>query len=250
MSNREYIVASDTANRRPRTRRLVKIVGASALAIGAGALSAGVIPLPLNASQTASAETVATQSKFATVSFADVVEKVSPAVVNIQVTQKATPQLSSMNGVPNNMREFFEHHFGNKGMPGGQGAPEQRDRVGAGSGFVIDAEGYIVTNEHVIKDAHTITVTFKDGTVADAKLIGHDEKTDLALIKIDMDKPVPYVEFGDSELVREGDWVVTVGNPFGLGHSVNVGIVSARGRTIGAGPYDDFLQIDAQINRG
>lgn len=236
---------------RPATRRLVNIVGASALAIGAGALVTGAIPLPLNASQPLISESIAPQAKFATVSFADVVEKVSPAVVNIQVTQKAKPELSSMNGVPNNMREFFQHHFGNRGAPGGHGAPQQQpDRVGAGSGFVIDAEGYIVTNEHVIKDAHKITVTFKDGTIADAKLIGHDEKTDLALIKIDMDEPVPYVEFGNSELVREGDWVVTVGNPFGLGHSVNVGIVSARGRTIGAGPYDDFLQIDAQINRG
>lgn len=232
-------------------RSAVKLFGVSALVVGASFLVAGTGPSVLNAAQPANAETTSVIKKFETVSFADVVERVSPAVVNIQVTQKATPELSSMNGVPNNMREFFQHHFGSPGNQGGQhGQNKAPSRVGAGSGFVIDADGHIVTNEHVIRDAEKITVTFKDGTIADAQLIGHDDKTDLALIKIEMDKPVPYVEFGDSEVVREGDWIVTVGNPFGLGHSVNVGIVSARGRTIGAGPYDDFLQIDAQINRG
>ncbi len=231
--------------------RIVNIVGASALLIGAGLVFTSLGTTTFNAAQAAKVSTDNAAIKFETVNFADVVEQVSPAVVNIQVTQKATPELSSMNGVPNNMREFFEHHFGDRPGYGKQHPQGQAPaRVGAGSGFVIDAEGHIVTNEHVIKDAENITVTFKDGTTADARLIGHDEKTDLALIKIDMDDPVPYVDFGDSDSVRVGEWVVTVGNPFGLGHSVNVGIVSARGRTIGAGPYDDFLQIDAQINRG
>lgn len=232
-------------------RRLVHIFGASALVIGAGFLVTSLGSTTFNVAQAAKSTPQYTSAKFETVSFADVVERVSPAVVNIQVTQKVTPELSRMNGAPNNMQEFFEHHFGQRPGYGKQHGQRQAPaRVGAGSGFVIDAEGHIVTNEHVIQDAEKITVTFKDGTIAEAKLIGHDEKTDLALIKIDMDKPVPYVEFGDSESVRVGEWVVTVGNPFGLGHSVNVGIVSARGRTIGAGPYDDFLQIDAQINRG
>ncbi|MDA8637699.1 Do family serine endopeptidase [Rhodospirillales bacterium] len=232
-------------------RRLVHVIGASALVIGAGLLVTSFGSTNLSVAQAAKMIPDGTSAKFETVSFADVVEQVSPAVVNIQVTQKVAPELSRMSGAPNNMREFFEHNFGNRpGSGDPRGQRKAPARVGAGSGFVIDAEGHIVTNEHVIHDAERITVTFKDGTVAEAKLIGHDEKTDLALIKIDMDKPVPFVEFGDSESVRVGEWVVTVGNPFGLGHSVNVGIVSARGRTIGAGPYDDFLQIDAQINRG
>lgn len=232
-------------------RRLVHIFGASALFLGAGLLITSVGPTNLSVAHASKILPEGTSAKFETVSFADVVERVSPAVVNIQVTQKATPELRQMNGAPNNMREFFEHNYGNRQGYGDKRSQRQVPaRVGAGSGFVIDAEGHIVTNEHVIHDAEKITVTFKDGTTAEAKLIGHDEKTDLALIKIDMDEPVPYVAFGDSESVRVGEWVVTVGNPFGLGHSVNVGIVSARGRTIGAGPYDDFLQIDAQINRG
>ena len=232
-------------------RRIVPIFGASALIVGAGLLVTSFGPTTINEAQASKVSKDGVVAKFETVSFADIVEQVSPAVVNIQVTQKVTPELSRMNGAPNNMREFFEHHFGDRqGYGKYQRQRQAPARVGAGSGFVIDAEGHIVTNEHVIKDAENITVTFKDGTTADARLIGHDEKTDLALIKIDMDGPVPYVDFGDSESVRVGEWVVTVGNPFGLGHSVNVGIVSARGRTIGAGPYDDFLQIDAQINRG
>lgn len=232
-------------------RRLVRVIGASALVIGAGLMVTSFGSTNLSVAQASKVVPEGTAVKFQTVSFADVVEQVSPAVVNIQVTQKVTPSLSLMNGAPDNMREYFEHNYGSRSGSGEQrGQRKAPARVGAGSGFVIDAEGHIVTNEHVIHDAEKITVTFKDGTVAEAKLIGHDEKTDLALIKIDMNKPVSFVEFGDSESVRVGDWVVTVGNPFGLGHSVNVGIVSARGRTIGAGPYDDFLQIDAQINRG
>ncbi|MEX0695431.1 MAG: Do family serine endopeptidase [Rhodospirillales bacterium] len=189
-------------------------------------------------------------------SFADIVEKVSPAVVNIQVTSHATPTMTEMQNVPGNMREFFERYFNAPGLPNSErpGMPEGRGGdqkvVGAGSGFVIDKDGFIVTNEHVVHNADDITVTFKDGTTNKAHLIGVDTKTDLALIKIDVNKPVPFVKFGKSNDVRVGDWVLTVGNPFGLGHSVNVGIVSARGRTIGAGPYDDFLQIDAPINRG
>lgn len=188
----------------------------------------------------------------APVSFADVVDKVGPAVVNIQVKSYATSQAVAPGGTPDNMQEFLERFFGQRfPTPNGeQGAPKERLVMGAGSGFAIDAEGHIVTNEHVIHGAEEISVTFQNGLTAKARLVGKDDKTDLALLKIDVDKPVPHVAFGSSDDVRVGDWIVTVGNPFGLGHSVNVGVVSARGRTIGAGPYDDFLQIDAQINRG
>ncbi len=244
--------------RNPRriNRKRVAVVAT----LGAVVLFGGAFAAPLQAKTPAGAIPVMTAERALPASFADIVERVSPAVVNIQVTSHATPVMSEMQDVPANMREFFERYFNMPNQPGEQqggprfGAPEApkqgEKRIGAGSGFVIDAEGHIVTNEHVVHGADEITVTFKDGTEAKAKLVGLDDKTDLALIKIDIDKPVPHVKFGKSDDVRVGDWVLTVGNPFGLGHSVNVGIVSARGRTIGAGPYDDFLQIAAPINRG
>lgn len=121
---------------------------------------------------------------------------------------------------------------------------------GAGSGFIIDPEGHIVTNNHVIDGAEEVTVTLNDGTKFQAEVIGRDEKSDLALLKVNAGHPLPYVDLGDSASTRVGDWVLAVGNPFGLGGSVNAGIVSARGRDINSGPYDDYLQIDAPINRG
>jgi len=248
-------------NIKDRTRRIPRKRVAVMATLGAAVLLGGAFAAPLQAKTPASAPMasvtpVKSLDSALPASFADIVERVSPAVVNIQVTSHVRPVMTEMQDAPANMREFFERYFNMPGAPGGQrfGAPEQpspgEQRIGAGSGFVIDAEGHIVTNEHVVHNADEITVTFKDGTSAKAKLVGLDDKTDLALIKIDVDKPVPYVNFGKSDDVRVGDWVLTVGNPFGLGHSVNVGIVSARGRTIGAGPYDDFLQIDAPINRG
>jgi serine protease Do len=119
-----------------------------------------------------------------------------------------------------------------------------------GSGFIIDAEGYVVTNNHVVEHASNITVTLIDGTQLDAELVGTDPKTDLAVVKVDSDEPLPYARFGDSDQTRVGDWVIAIGNPFGLGGSATTGIVSARGRDIQSGPFDDFLQIDAPINRG
>lgn len=245
----------------PRTkdRRGLKTRSVAVATVGAAVIAASALAWPLQAKTPATpipSNPAQSMDRAMPSSFADLAERVSPAVVNIQVQSTAKPVMGQMNNVPGNMREFFERYFNMPGMPdgerfGGPQAPEQgQRRIGAGSGFVIDAEGHIVTNEHVVHDADEITVTFKDGTEAKAKLVGVDDKTDLALIKIDSDKPVPYVKFGKSDDVRVGDWVLTVGNPFGLGHSVNVGIVSARGRTIGAGPYDDFLQIDAPINRG
>ena len=134
------------------------------------------------------------------------------------------------------------------GAPAGQ-LPD-KEVTSLGSGFVIDPSGYVVTNNHVVGEADEIRVIFADNTHYPATLIGRDPKTDLALLKIKADKPLPAVAFGDSDAMRVGDWVIAVGNPFGLGGSVSAGIVSARGRNINAGPFDDFIQTDAAINRG
>lgn len=190
-------------------------------------------------------------------SFAPVIEPLMPAVVNISTTQKAPQQALRMGpmfdfeGLPDNpqTRQFKElfRQFG--GPMGGQQMPD-KDVTSLGSGFVIDASGYVVTNNHVVGDAEEIRVIFPDNTHYEATLVGRDAKTDLALLKIKGDKPFPAVNFGDSDTLRVGDWVIAVGNPFGLGGSVSAGIVSARGRNINAGPFDDFIQTDAAINRG
>lgn len=188
-------------------------------------------------------------------SLADVVEKVAPAVVSIQVEKKIGGMSMGGGRLPDNMPEFFKRFFGDErfqdffGMPNQEQVPERRVG-GIGSGFIIDPEGYIVTNNHVAEDADKITVTLQGGKTFDAELIGADPKTDLALVKVEADEPLPYVEWGDSDTARVGDWIIAVGNPFGLGQTVTTGIISARGRSIGAGPYDDFLQVSAPINRG
>ncbi len=188
-------------------------------------------------------------------SFADLVEKLSPAVVNISTTQKIktgnmmgnmqfqfpdTPEMEPF-------RDFFERFGGPQGM-GGQ--PQEQDVQSLGSGFIIDASGFVITNNHVVDDAFEITVTLTDNTKYKAKVIGRDKKTDLALLKIDAKKDLPFVPLGDSDAMRVGDWVIAIGNPFGLGGSVTQGIISARQRSINSGPFDDFLQTDAPINRG
>ena len=182
-------------------------------------------------------------------SFADVAERVSPAVVNVTVVAEQTPRIA-FRGHPgfdddDPMQEFFRRFFD---QPGGTPSPHRMR--GAGSGFLIDAEGYIVTNHHVIDGADQVAVTMNDGTKYEAQVVGRDDKTDLALLKIETDGPMPFVDLGDSTAARVGDWVLAVGNPFGLGGTVNAGIVSARGRDINSGPYDDYIQIDAPINRG
>lgn len=190
-------------------------------------------------------------------SFADLVEKLSPAVVNVSTTQKVKGGGMGMflpfEGMPPGQMDQFKDFFEQFGLPQGEGGgkemPEQEVQS-LGSGFVIDPEGYIVTNNHVIDDADEITVRFQDDTQYKAKLVGRDGKTDLALLKIEAKKKLPYVTFGDSDGTRVGDWVVAIGNPYGLGGSVTTGIISARSRHINAGPFDDFLQTDAAINRG
>ena len=176
-------------------------------------------------------------------SFADLAEELLPAVVNISTTQ-AMPE----RGEAENFDDFFEDFFERRGRP----APERPRRAPSalGSGFVIDSSGYVVTNNHVIEGAEEIKVILQDDRSFDAELIGTDEKTDLALLKIDPPSDLPSVEWGDSDTMRIGDWVLAIGNPFGLGGTVTAGIISARARDINAGPYDDFIQSDASINRG
>jgi serine protease Do len=181
-------------------------------------------------------------------SFADLAEKVSPAVVNIKVERK-----QSLKGGP---EEFFEEFFGQRKQPGEKPKLPHSMRVpSTGSGFVVSPDGLIVTNNHVVESADKLVVVFEDGTERDGKIVGRDPKTDLALVKVQADKPLPTVPLGDSEHLRVGSWVMAIGNPFGLDHTVTVGILSAKGRSnFGgeqiAGPYDDFLQTDASINPG
>jgi len=186
-------------------------------------------------------------------SFADLAERLSPAVVNISTSQTVKrpdigPKMPELpQGSP--FEEFFKDFFDKRG--GGDG-PSSRKVQSLGSGFVIDPKGFIVTNNHVIENADEIVVNFANGDSLDAELVGTDPKTDLALLRLieEPEEPIPSVSFGDSDNARVGDWVIAIGNPFGLGGSVSAGIISARNRNINSGPYDDFLQTDAAINRG
>lgn len=185
------------------------------------------------------------------VSFADVVERVSPAVVNIAVTRSSRPTAEWRERVPggDEFERFFRRFFdGPDAIPGGPRFP--RRMRGAGSGFVVDSAGYIATNQHVIEGAEEIVVTLQSGEQLEAEVIGQDERTDLALIRIDAPDGLTALEFGDSDRARVGEWVLAIGNPFGLGGTATAGIISARGRDIRSGPYDDFLQIDAPTNSG
>ena len=185
--------------------------------------------------------------------FADMVHRVRPTVVNVQVTRAIRPAAHSRMQwrwpgmeVPERFRHFRQHF---RSMPG-LDAPEVPRAEGIGSGFIVDASGLIVTSHHVVKGADSVTVTLQDGRTLEAQVVGADPKTDLALLSVDAGEALPAVELGDSDGTRIGDWVVAVGNPFGLGGTVTAGIVSGRGRDIGSGPYDDYLQVDAPINRG
>jgi len=173
-------------------------------------------------------------------SFADLVDKLLPSVVNISTTQ-----VVESTGGSEEFEEFFREFFERRGEQ-----PQRRRESSLGSGFIIESSGFIVTNHHVIEGADEITVLLHDGTSLDAEVIGSDEKTDLAVLKVSNGGPLPAAEWGDSDETRIGDWVIAIGNPFGLGGTVTAGIVSARERDIKAGPYDDFIQTDAAINRG
>jgi len=184
-------------------------------------------------------------------------------MVHISVSLKAVaapmveePEVVPSPGFPNSPFDEFLRRFFEQQAPGGQRhlfpqIPDgQARRIALGSGFIIDPSGYVATNSHVIGDAAKVEVTLQDNSKYTAKIIGRDPKTDIAVLKINSDKPLPYVKFGNSSTAQVGDWVMAVGNPFGLGGTVTTGIISARGRDIHSGPFDDFLQIDAPINRG
>jgi serine protease Do len=198
------------------------------------------------------------------VGFADIVEKVKPAVISVRVKMEAPSDTFNFGGDDNPLRGSpFEDFFKRFAQPGPNGrseppngrseapnAPRRRQyATGQGSGFFITADGYAVTNNHVVDKAESVEVTTDDGKSYTAKVIGTDPRTDVALIKVSGRSDFPFVHFGD-HAPRIGDWVLAVGNPFGLGGTVTAGIVSARGRDIGAGPYDDFIQIDAAVNKG
>src|SRR5215469_13432703 len=180
-------------------------------------------------------------------SFADLVERVSPTVVTVTVEE----QLQQTSGIdPSQLPEPFRDFFNQFGQGGGGQQQQPRKAISMGSGFIIDKTGDIVTNNHVVENGRKITVKLADGREFEAKLVGTDKATDIAVLKVKSDKPLPSVEFADERQVRVGDWVIAVGNPFGLSNTVTAGIVSSIGRDIGNGPYTDFIQIDASINRG
>ena len=185
-------------------------------------------------------------------SFADIAERLLPSVVNISTTQSwgeslegapELPQFPPGSPFEEFFRDFFERHGQERSTP-------RRRATSLGSGFLINADGHVVTNYHVIEGADQITVILQDDTNLQAELIGWDDKTDLAVLKVESDDPLPFASWGDSDGMRVGDWVLAIGNPFGLGGTVTTGIISARARDINAGPYDDFIQTDASINRG
>jgi serine protease Do len=191
---------------------------------------------------------------------ADVAEQVIDAVVNVSTSQKVDARVSGMPDLPpgSPMEEFFDEFFKkHRGQGGGQGGDNGGDsdssprRVNSlGSGFIIDPSGLVVTNNHVIADADEINVILNDGTKLPAQLVGKDSKADLALLRVHADHPLKAVAFGDSDKLRLGEWVIAIGNPFSLGGTVTAGIVSARNRDIQSGPYDNYIQTDAAINRG
>ena len=178
--------------------------------------------------------------------YGDLVETISPSVVFIEVsgtTTQAAPQLDMPQGMPEELRKRFEQM-----MPQSQAQPQPVQ--GLGSGFIISKDGQIVTNNHVVEGADSVKVKLSDGRTFDATVVGSDRMTDIALLKIEADVDLPTVKFGSSDAMRVGDEVVAMGNPFGLGGTVTTGIISAKSRNINSGPYDDFIQTDAAINRG
>jgi len=237
-----------------RNRRPVAFVAAAA--IGLVAMSAVLSTVPSVAQQARAQVPVS-----APPSFADLAEKLLPAVVNISTSQTVRAERGAPGGqerrrspdVPmpqfppgSPFEEFFKDFFERGQRPD---APPRRSQS-LGSGFIIDPAGFVVTNNHVIGEADEIKVILQDDTQLSAKLVGRDAKTDLALLKVEANRPLPAVKWGTSDKARVGEWVLAIGNPFGLGGSVTAGIISARKRDINAGPYDDFIQTDAPINRG
>ncbi|WP_428687013.1 Do family serine endopeptidase [Roseibium sp.] len=240
-----------------RSRRAKLLAGV--VALGAAGLLTAQTVVP---NQLALADPVRVDAA-APLDFSHVVGAVSPAVVSVQVKQAIEPRMMNYGGGNDNFEDFFKglpegspfrrffREFGGQGGDNGQGGRHSPRQYGMaqGSGFFISDDGYVVTNNHVVENGTEFTIIDRDGKEYQAKLIGADKRTDLALLKVDSDDTFTYVDFAD-KAPEVGEWTVAIGNPFGLGGSVTAGIVSARGRDIGAGPYDDFIQIDAPVNRG
>ena len=239
--------SSPASKRLLSARRLVLLASAAAL-------GAAMVVAPPHLTFSPALTSAYAQTAQRPVGFADIVEKVKPSVISVRVKVSAGPESSSLSGEdnpsgPNSPFQFFFRRFGQE-VPGMRGQfPRRQFTTGQGSGFFISADGYAVTNNHVVDKAESVEVTTDDGKIHTAKVIGADPRTDLALIKVEGDNSFPFVRLAD-QAPRIGDWVLAVGNPFGLGGTVTAGIVSARGRDIGAGPYDDFIQIDAPVNKG
>jgi serine protease Do len=233
-------------------RRLVLLAGVAGLS---ATLLVGAANLVPNTTGSAPSTIAYAQNVQRPIGFADIVEKVKPAVISVRVKLDAGAKMMGFEGnlpfPPGSQMERFFRRFGvpEGTNPDEQRAPRNRLVTGQGSGFFITADGYAVTNNHVVDKADTVEITADDGKTYSAKVIGTDSRTDVALIKVEGRSDFPYVKLADNA-PRIGDWVLAVGNPFGLGGTVTAGIVSARGRDIGAGPYDDFIQIDAPVNKG
>jgi serine protease Do len=238
---------------RSRSLRAALLGAAAAAAVGGIAFEKTFVPVHAVAA-TAAPSAIAPQPAAGPASFADIVDRVRPAVVSVKVKISGADPTDDEDSQglpdfpPNSPFYHFFRHFGLPGHGDGDSIPRRHSTQAQGSGFFITADGYIVTNNHVVDHASEVTVTTAEGKVMPAKVIGVDSKTDLALLKA-QGGDFPFVTFA-SKQPRVGDWVIAVGNPFGLGGTVTAGIVSARGRDIGSGPYDDFLQIDAPVNHG
>src|SRR5262245_43067157 len=232
------------------TRRLVLLASVTSVA---AALLFGGPGVQTNVPFTATAAAqVSSEHAARPVGFADIVERVKPAVIGVRVKGEAVSQREPMqfNGgddLPPGLEQFFKR-FGVPGMPNSPRSGRQFS-MAQGSGFFISADGYAVTNNHVVERGKSIEIQTDDNKTYTAKVVGTDPKTDLALLKVEGRNDFPFVKLAEKQR-RIGDWVIAVGNPFGLGGTLTAGIVSARGRDIGAGPYDDFIQIDAPVNRG
>ena len=228
-------------------RKATVAIAVAALLIGSGL---GIELAGAKEHQAAAAALASAGPSGTTASFADLAEKLSPSVVNIKVTKVEKVEGPGFMGPegfgPDSpFGDFFRHFFGD--MPQG---PREFRQQGAGSGFIIGTDGLIVTNNHVVEGAKEVTVTLATKEEYSAKVIGRDPKTDIALVRIQPKGTLPAATLGDSDRLRVGEFVLAIGNPFGLSNTVTAGIVSAKGRVIGAGPYDDFIQTDASINPG
>lgn len=238
-------MTTQTENRKSILKRGALLAGTAILGIG---LAAGIADSALMQNHNAIAQPIQLSgAQTALPSFADLVDKVKPAVVSVRVKAQVASagDEQSLDDIPPQLRRFFRER-GEGAMPN---RPQPRQSMSQGSGFFVSQDGYVVTNNHVVENAVEVQLVTDTGKTLEAKVVGTDPRTDLALLKVKDGGNYPYVQLADAK-ARIGDWVLAIGNPFGLGGTVTAGIVSAQGRDIGSGPYDDFIQIDAPINRG